>query len=90
MSDAAVKALEQVMGLSAEDRRWVAERIDANEFETDETFTMADVPQEIIDDELAEVEARMAADELDPQPRLTADEAIDRILARRASRRATP
>jgi putative addiction module component (TIGR02574 family) len=89
MSEAAVQALAAVRGLSAADRRWVQDRLDADDSGLDPaTFHPDDVPADVQEEILAEFERRMAAYEADPQPLSTADEVIDRILARRAARRA--
>lgn len=76
MSDAAMKVLEDARWLSAEDRQLVRDGLAAD-------VAMAEVPPEVIDDELREVEARMA----DPQPLRPWDESMADILARLERRR---
>ena len=82
MSEAALKAIEVVMDLEPADRRLVTQHL--HDYES----TMAQVPQDVQDEIMAEVERRMADQEANPQPMATADEAFARIFARLEARRA--
>lgn len=82
MSEAATKVYELAMDLPLDDLVWLRERLDES------IGGMDEVPQDIIDAELAIVEERMAADELNPQPGIPWDEAMASIRAKLAERRA--
>ena len=80
MTDAVIEVLEKARELSADDRRLLREQLEAD-------AAMAEVPPEIIDDELREVEARMAAYDANPTPHIPWEEAKARILAKLAAGR---
>jgi putative addiction module component (TIGR02574 family) len=84
MSEAAMKVIEAVMDLEPDDRRMVTKHL--QEYES----AMAQVPQDVQDEIMAEVERRIAEHEANPHPMATADEAFARIFARLEARRAKP
>ncbi len=89
MSEAAVKVLEQAMGLPEDDRRWVADRLHEAGVTDAATFHPDQVPADVQDEIMAEVERRMAAYDADPTPGRPWPEALADIRARFASWKAS-